>query len=146
MLVNPDFNELDEFIKAIIEVIAKVNGNNPEMRKIIDGVFEIGHFSFGNMIKAQEKEEYPSFFPYFCSYGICDNYQQILKRCPELVEGDRKFAISITPVEKKKQSPEDGWRWHKWGPYIGQHKITTEYLYDEPIIEKVFCFHILELY
>ena len=73
-----------------------------------------------------------------------DNYQQILDQCPMLKDSDRQFFITIKSVKKENQDPDGGWRWHKWGPYIGTHEITTEYLYDEPIVEEVFVYHIYE--
>lgn len=33
----------------------------------------------------------------------------------------------------KNNPPEQGWRWHKWGPYHGNFEITEEYLYDTDI-------------
>ena len=57
---------------------------------------------------------------------------------------DRDFIIMLTPVLKREQSYRGGWRWHKWGPYIGKEQITTEYLYDEEKVQGVFCFQIYE--
>jgi hypothetical protein len=47
-------------------------------------------------------------------------------------------------VIKANQSHEGGWRWHKWGEYIGKYEPQYEYLYDEPEIEKVYVYHIYE--
>jgi hypothetical protein len=38
-----------------------------------------------------------------------------------------------------------GWRWHKWGPYIGTQEPKCEYIHDEPEIEEVFTYHVYEL-
>lgn len=73
-------------------------------------------------------------------YGVCDNYEQILKLVPELEsDPDSNYIITITEVTKGNNG---GWRWHKWGPYIGDHEPQAEYLDDEPNIDKVFCYHI----
>ena len=81
----------------------------------------------------------------FNSYGVCDDFQQILDQCPEIVNSTgREFVITLAEMCKEDQPDWGGWRWHKWGPYIGTQEPTTEYLYDEPIIERVFCYHIYE--
>ena len=82
-------------------------------------------------------------------YGVCDNYEQILERVEKInyyLESDKKFCIVITPIEKSRQPAMGGWRWHKWGAYIGDQDSTSEYLYDEPNIEKVYVYHIYRVY
>jgi hypothetical protein len=140
MLVNvliDDFNPMAQ----ICNMIAMSNGNSTEIKNIEKGIYEIGHFSFGNII--QKKEEYPELS--INCYGVCDNHKQILEQCPELINNKNNYVISITPIEKKNQSSDGGWRWHKWGPYIGNGEITAEYLYDEPKIEKIYVYHIYEV-
>jgi hypothetical protein len=131
----------------ITDMISKMNGNDIGPKKLCQGVYLIGHFSLDNMIKP--KPEFDKRYPDlngFNSYGVCDNYNQVLSECHLLVESDRKFVMSVTPILKSKQEERGGWRWHKWGPYIGiQKRSGCEYLYDEPDIEKVFCYHIIEL-
>jgi hypothetical protein len=79
-------------------------------------------------------------------FGVCDNWEQITTRWPLIVSSDRKFVISLSRVTKAAQSPSGGWRWHKWGEYIGTKDPQHEYLYDEgPEIEAVFTFHIYEV-
>ena len=81
----------------------------------------------------------------FAPYGVCDDYQQILDQCSEIeAEPDREFFIRLTPVRREDQERQGGWRWHKWGEYIGTHKPEHEYLYDEKGIDIVYCFHIFE--
>jgi len=79
------------------------------------------------------------------NYGVCDNIDQILNKYPELQNSDRKFIVSLVSMLKSEQSKSGGWRWHKWGEYIGEQNPTHEYLYDEPEIEEVFVYHIYEL-
>ncbi len=75
-------------------------------------------------------------------YGVCDNYQQVLDRIPHLIDSDEKFCVILTPVEKDAEPEEGGWRWSKWGEYIGNQKSSAEYLYNEPFIDLVFVYHI----
>ncbi|PLS19328.1 hypothetical protein CVD28_02630 [Bacillus sp. M6-12] len=79
------------------------------------------------------------------SYGVCDNEQQILDKWSHLEKGTQGHFITMTPIYKKHQPEWGGWRWHKWGEYIGNHEIEYEYLYDEKDIEVVYVFHIYTL-
>lgn len=77
------------------------------------------------------------------SYGVCDNYEQILEKIPQLVsDPNRKFFIILKEILKSEQSKHGGWRWCKWGPYIGTQNSVADYLFDEPEIEKIICFQI----
>ncbi len=140
MLVNGETRN-DE----ITDAIAKINGNPIVAECIGTGVYEIGHFNFNHMLEDYELEQYPEFEDWFDSYGVCDNYSQILEHCPEIEKSERKFVIALTPIIKQNQSSKGGWRWHKWGPYIGVQESKAEYMYDEPNINKVYCYHIYEI-
>ena len=111
--------------------------------KILErGVYQIGHFNF-DIMAAGELENYPE-FEMHNSYGVCDSYRQILDQYPELQDPEREFVISVTEIRKEYEPSEGGWRWHKWGAYIGEQNPTHEYLYDEADIESVYCYHIYE--
>jgi len=77
-------------------------------------------------------------------FGVCDSYDQVLARWPSLETDPRHFQIWLTEVRREDQSEHGGWRWHKWGPYLGTYEIKHEYLYDEDI-ERVFPFSIIEV-
>jgi len=84
---------------------------------------------------------------YYCSYpyGVCDDYHQILdrdERVKHLKEIPEEFIIVLCEIRKDSQPEEGGWRWCKWGEYIGDHKPTTEYLYDEEEISSVFVYNV----
>ena len=80
------------------------------------------------------------------SYGVCDSIEQMLKLyAPYLNEEGRYYCISFIEMRRDEQYEEGGWRWHKWGEYIGEQNPQHEYLYDEEDIESVFCFHVTEL-
>jgi len=93
--------------------------------------------------------EYPKFNEisdpnWFNCYGVCDSPEQLYSKLPdEVLNGSRLFAAFLTPIVKSDEE-EGGWRWHKWGPYIGTQTPTCEYLYDEPVIEKVYVYHVQE--
>ena len=110
--------------------------------------YEINHFSFDVMLppalkewdnRADWAEESTPCYPKLLNYkgesfpngGVCDDLAQIFEQCPEIVrDEERKFIISLTPIVRADQSPQGGWRWHKWGDYIGNHSPKYEYLYE----------------
>ena len=80
------------------------------------------------------------------AYGVCDNYQQIKKEHKDLIEEpNKKYVVIMTTVEREKQPCEGGWRWHKWGAYIGNQNPQHEYIYDDEHIDKVYCYSIYEI-
>lgn len=79
-------------------------------------------------------------------FGVCDNWEQITSKWPEITSSERRFVVGLGKVSKSAQSPSGGWRWHKWGDYIGTKDPQHEYLYDEgPEIESIYTFHIYEV-
>lgn len=61
-----------------------------------------------------------------------------------VVDSERRFVVAFTRVRREDQPADGGWRWHKWGQYIGKHEPRCEYLYDEDGIDEVYCFHVYE--
>lgn len=67
-----------------------------------------------------------------------------------LKNSDKKFAIFFTKIEQdlENKGKGGGWRWHKWGTYIGNHNIQYEYLDDADLSDinqdYILCFHIYE--
>ncbi|MGG1671524.1 hypothetical protein ACIFOE_12895 [Paenibacillus sp. NRS-1783] len=78
-------------------------------------------------------------------YGVCDHYEQILNLAPEIINSEKKYVIGLTLVKKEWEPEDGGWRWHKWGEYIGNQSPQCEYIYDEPEIEQVYCYYIYEI-
>lgn len=135
-----------DFSDPIMKMVAIVNGNDPEVRTLRTGVYQIG--SFGSSGVLRNYEHYPKFDKpeeedWRNAYGVCDNLEQLLKHFPELEAPGREFVVTLTEVRRENQSPDGGWRWHKWGPYIGTHEPKHEYLYDESI-DAVLVYHIYE--
>ncbi len=68
------------------------------------------------------------------TYGVADDIEQIKEYYKEEVESpDKKYCLALTPVwqEKENKGKGGGWRWHKWGEYIGKLDSKCEYLDDE---------------
>jgi len=140
MLINCKLKENN----SILSMVALINGNSDKVINTAVGVYIIGSFSFDLMID-NEFNEYP-LLPNVESFGVCDDLNNLISKEPELLNNDKRyFCIALTPILKKNQSADGGWRWHKWGEYIGSQTPTTEYLYDEENIDKVFVYHIYEL-
>lgn len=85
---------------------------------------------------------------YFRDYGVADNASQIIdyygelcKNYPDYME-QKMFVILMSPIIKE---IDTGWRWHKWGGYIGKFPKQCEYLYNERGIDMVYAFRICEV-
>jgi hypothetical protein len=75
-------------------------------------------------------------------FGVCDTPGQVVQRWPSLFTDDRRLVALFTEVRRDAQPAQGGWRWHKWGEYIGACTPKHEYLADETDIDRVFVFHI----
>lgn len=145
MLINPTPVKYQD---PIIELMREMHGGLA-VTKLYNGIYEIGHFN-GKYEFEGKFEDYPSFEQtnedeYLGAYGVCDNYQQILDKYPELMVRDRKFFVTLCKVTAAEEESPGGWRWHKWGTYIGTHDPQYEYIADETGIEFVYCYHIYEV-
>lgn len=153
MLVDPHFwpyRQLNPILAAA--AVGAVN-----FKKLAVGLYRINHFSFDTLISRdggnlRDHDEWLGYlwasgeknppFEDFLEYGVCDGPLQFMQSIgAKLYLHEREFCVSLTRIAKSEQS-EGGWRWHKWGPYIGKQEPTTEYLRDEPLIEEVWCFHV----
>lgn len=67
-------------------------------------------------------------------YGVADNIEQIKEYFKEEIrDPNNKYFITIDYIfqEPENAGKGGGWRWHKWGPYIGNLDTKCEYLDDE---------------
>ena len=130
MLVNPDFTPC-KYVPS----------------KLADGIYKSTLRCGGlpwDMPNQEKFREYPEFGSFKSSYGTCDNVQQILDEYPELQDPNRQFVVLVATVVRAEQPSQDGWRWEKWGPYIGKLKPEHDYIYDETGIEQVLFYEIFE--
>ena len=82
------------------------------------------------------------------TYGVADNIAQIHAFVQEQEAQGYDFGkciINIRPILRKHEPAQGGWRWHKWGRYIGNFDHCCEYIHDEEGIEMVLCFRIIPL-
>lgn len=80
------------------------------------------------------------------SYGVIDTPKQFQEKFGKLLEDDaRQFAVFFTHIAQDSENKGygGGWRWHKWGEYLGDGKPQCEYLDDEDdFVDGVYVFHI----
>lgn len=81
------------------------------------------------------------------SYGVADNLEQVVALYNNNEDGWFKgnHVIFCTKILKDPTEPCSGWRWHKWGGYIGTRDPQCEYLNDEPDIDEVVVFCIYKV-
>jgi hypothetical protein len=90
--------------------------------------------SFSSLID-REKDMAPG------TYGVADSHEQVLAYT-KARDLDFPCVITLTPISRANQPETDGWRWSKWGPYIGTHQPQADYLADEPEINKVYVWRL----
>ena len=136
----------------IVNMIAEINGNFAGVKILEEGVVEIGHFNLDMVVWGSNCPKmyigYPDFKGLSC-YGVCDSPKQFLTKYRNKLKRDKRtFVVGFTHVKKHPENAGNGggWRWHKWGEYIGKGKPTMEYLDDEKEFnEGVYVYHILQL-
>jgi len=116
-------------------------------KEVDEGIYHLGHHNFGNTITT--KDEWPDLKDkdgeYFGLFGVCDTPDQVFERCPMIKGSETNYCVSFTKVSRGDQPLDGGWRWHKWGDYIGTKEVTTEYLHDEQEIEEIYCYQVYEI-
>lgn len=137
------------------------------MRKIEDGIYQgglnfehdIGYYTDFTCLNAYDrlgKDGLPQPFISFSdnpnyydntkeAYGVADNLEQIKIHFKDIIESDANIVICVSEIRKDSEPSDGGWRWHKWGPYIGKQNPQYEYLYNEPEIESVYVYHVYSI-
>jgi hypothetical protein len=131
----------------LIELMCSVDNSKVMPDLLETGVYLFEHVNHKYILGLADLEfeyQYPRIdFP---AYGVCDTWEQLKAALPPVIfEPGRDFVITLAVIERAKQDPEGGWRYHKWGPYIGTQNPRHEYLYDDKHIDKVYCWWIYEL-
>jgi len=141
MLVDVEFSISDPVFK---EFLKEVNIDfSEEIQKLDKGIY-LGKFNLIGLnfhcFAVNKKDEQ------FLPYGVSDNVDQILNKHKDLVKDKSTLCfLWLTLVKKSEQSSSGGWRWCKWGEYIGDYEIQCEYLYDESEIDEVIAYSFYEV-
>lgn len=125
----------------IMKMVGMINGNIEPDARLQQGIYLVGHFGSSSFLS--DYDQYPDLGE-FGSYGVCDGVENLLSKVTVLQDEKRKFVVTLTSVKRANQPSDGGWRWHKWGEYIGAHEPQHEYLHDEEGIDEVFCYHVYE--
>lgn len=139
MLVDVKFKDLNEdYILRVCELNCIDALDNPT--RVESGIY------ITNDINSEYKID-PAINPCIrmtFNYGVSDNIAQIkdyLQR-EGITDTEDAYVVFVTPIIKEEQPEHSGWRWHKWGEYIGTKTPKHEYIYDEeddiPFV-LVFC-------
>lgn len=103
-------------------------------------------------------------------YGVSDNATQVFNHLqqaletyltkdnsyPFFIRGKRLYKfltanpnaiymLGFHPVFNHHDGTLGGWRWHKWGPYLGKHTPQCQYLDEEQNIDYVLIWHLYPL-
>lgn len=135
------------FFKPYTPAVWEYTKNEPD--EDFTGIYIIpDHNSIGTMINFCTRQHAPDHYArenydsgdIWYSYGLCDNASQVIQYYKKMkAEGRFHGNHIITLVVMGKGT---GWRWHKWGAYIGNFDPSYEYFDDEEGIEAVYAFQI----
>lgn len=145
MLVSPTINTIDDGLGAVLSIIGGGESPTPRIIPGTTGLLLAPHFNVGHYLDRGDWEDYPDLGEH-CSYGVCDSPEQFLSHEVGgfVAASKRRFCVGFCLIERDHQPQQGGWRWHKWGPYIGAHAPQYEYLAHERDIERVYCYHVYE--
>lgn len=131
MLVTPRHKFVDENLAIILGL------SSEGIDKIIEnGIIETSNAHVRYYVKG-----------FGCGGGIADDLEQVKKEYQSFINDPNiKMCVTYFRVIKSEQPESGGWRWHKWGDYIGTKNPQHEYIYDEDdSIQEVICFHVYEI-
>lgn len=146
-----DIEPKDTSDDPLLAMIAGTYGRSARPERLAQGVYTVGHWNFDECFpQGVYFNEYPDIRTdndRLCPYGVCDSLEQFLATdLGALIQAsERRFVVSLVKLRRDEQPPDGGWRWHKWGPYIGLQEPQCEYLHDEPMIEEVWTYHVYEV-
>lgn len=121
-------------------------GGTPE--QVEPGLFKCGHWNFDAYLSPEwtrdwdfEGEESRGMPP---EYGVCDSIGQFKRKYFDKLSSDPKheYVVSFVHIQKALEPQQNGWRWCKWGEYVGEKEPKYEYLAHEPEITEVYTFHV----
>ncbi len=148
MLVDPKGFVSNDLQTVIVNIINRGGQVVPE--KIDQGMYIVGHWNVEEMVVGDEvrkrwnEEKYVS--PPFPEFGVVDYPHQLLE-VVDLHTIPEKVFVTFVKIERDQSNANigGGWRWHKWGDYLGIQNPQCEYIDDEPDIECVYTFSVHEL-
>lgn len=129
--------------------------------RVYRGVYE-AHINFDKEISNLIVDQWPSFHNYeslewdrwieytgnpAASFGVVDHWSQLPLKA--LNADPRNLLVFLGRHRRADQPERGGWRWHKWGPYLGVHapEVSTEheYLHDATDVVEVWSYCVVEV-
>lgn len=129
---------------SLLSMVAMLNNHRVDTQRIAQGMYLIGHWNFDSITHVK-MNAYPDLPDDMSCYGVCDTPLQVVDKALWLIASPTKYVVSFVKISKSEQPAGNGWRWHKWGEYIGDQQPQCEYIADEPTIDEVYTYHIYEI-
>lgn len=145
---------------AMSHILGLLSAPGVEEGPVEEGLVVISHFNANHafdVIEDWREENWlwkinwgandGSLTAYWSPFGVCDDIEQFKRTdlYDRIVASERSWCVFFTHIQKNPEE-RDGWRWHKWGPYIGEGEPQCEYLADEPFFDNgVYTYHVYEL-
>lgn len=140
MLVDVKFRLPDAEMATMLSLVG--SGGSPMPERIGEGMYLMNHWNADSLVAVRERWcEKAATWLDFDECGVCDTPEQAVEKL-NLRERPERFFITFVRLRRSEQPPDGGWRWHKWGEYIGDREPRCEYLHDEPEIEEVYTFRV----
>lgn len=148
----------DPRTRAVLDALGGTRHGFPDGQRLERGLYLCTHFNFNHYLPGPRDAWDPYWVPPFevggvpCesetkwegvnAYGVCDSPEQFMEDVGKHLDAlEDEIVVSFTRLDKADEPPTGGWRWHKWGPYIGKQRRWREYLAEEPEIERVYVYH-----
>lgn len=155
MLVDVSFHNGGGPLGAVLRVIGGARGG-PIPIRIDRGFYVSSHWSFEHVAAARiirgfnDESIWEDLRGLGIEHGytgVCDSTEQFIARFKEALDAHpRNWCVSFVVLHKAYEPVMGGWRWHKWGPYIGEKSPQHEYLAHEgPEITQAVTFHVYAL-
>lgn len=142
MLVDIKQSRPDPDMAAILGCVS--GGRGGGLRRIGEGMYLCGHWSIDLIVPVKKSWADADYVELgFSEYGVCDTPEQAVEKL-RLREHGVKLFVTFVRIRRDEQSRSGGWRWHKWGDYIGNQNPQNEYLYDDRHIDEVYTFHVYQ--
>ena len=162
-LVDVRLREQQNMDPSTASILRMISGgmcgeNDPEAEHLQTGMYLVGHWNPDlicrdvikhpwevnmdldwndrlRILNLENDEDVPE-------HGVCDTPQQLLEKF-DLNSSRMDLVVFFVKISKAAQPADGGWRWHKWGEYIGDLDPQCEYIYDEKEhIQEVYTFGI----
>lgn len=136
-----------EYIEPMQE-IRRLYSQNIYPEYVSEGIYDAWNMEiFFAYSKTHDLKEANVVFDDTPAFGVCDKVGDVLDKFEKYLNTyDSQYIIELCSIPKNsKASIGDMWKWADYGEYIGKQLKTTEMLKDEPDIEIVYLFKILEV-